>query len=130
MLAEFGVGQVVWSIFWFFLFVMWIMLLFRVAGDIFTSKDLSGVAKAAWILFVIITPYLGVFVYLIARGGKMAENELAAAEARQAAVDQYIQQAAGTSASPAAELERLAALREQGVLDEAEFQSLKAKVVG
>jgi hypothetical protein len=130
MLAEFGVGQVLWSMIWFFLFFMWIMLVFRVFGDIMRSRDLSGVAKALWVMFVIFMPYLGVFVYLIARGGNMAENEIRSMQAQDEMARAYIRDAAGASASPAEELSKLAALRDQGVLDDAEFQRLKAKVVG
>ncbi len=131
MLAtDFGVGQVVLSLLWFFLFLMWIMLVFHVIGDIFRSHDLSGGGKALWLLFVILFPYLGIFVYLVARGTKMHEHDVQALQANEAAARAYIQQAAGTSGSAADELTRLAELREKGVIDDAEFQSLKAKVVG
>ena len=129
MLAVFAVGQVLWSLIWFFLFVMWIMLLFHVFADIFRSHDLSGGAKALWTIFVVVLPYLGVFVYLVTRGTKMAEHSVAAAHEQQARVDQYIRDAAGTSASPAAELERLASLRDRGVIDDSEFASLKARAL-
>jgi hypothetical protein len=129
MLAEFAVGQVLWSIIWFFIFVMWIMLLFHVFGDIFRSSDLSGWGKTLWTIFVVILPFLGVFVYLIARGDNMAKNSAEAYQAQQAQMDQYIRDTAGTSATPAQELERLAALKAQGVIDEAEFQQLKAKAL-
>jgi hypothetical protein len=125
MLAEFAVGQVLWSMLWFFIFVLWIMLLFHVFGDIFRSDDLSGGGKALWTIFVVFLPYLGVFVYLIARGDNMSKN----AQAEQAKVDQYIRDTAGTAATPAQELERLAALKEQGVIDDAEFAQLKAKAL-
>ena len=128
--ANFGVGQVLWSIIWFFLFLMWIMLLFQVTADIFRSHDLSGGVKALWIIFVLVFPYLGIFVYLVARGGKMHEHQIAAMQAQQAAVDDYIRSAAGTSASPADELQRLAGLRDSGVIDADEFARLKAKVIG
>jgi len=72
--SEFGTGQVFWSMLWFFLFFIWIIILFQVFADIFRSKDLSGWGKALWSIFVILVPYLGVFVYLIARGGKMQEH--------------------------------------------------------
>jgi hypothetical protein len=127
--AEFNVAQVVWSMLWFFLFFVWIMLLFRVFGDIFRSTDLSGFAKVLWLLFVIITPYLGVFVYLIARGKKMAENDMEMMKAQDAAMQDYIRSAAGGAPSAAAELERLAALKEQGVIDDAEFAAAKAKIL-
>jgi hypothetical protein len=131
MLAStFGVGQVLWSMLWFFIFLMWILLLFQVTVDIFRSRDLSGVAKALWILFVIVLPYLGVLVYLIARGDNMHEHAVADAKAQDEAVRQYVRSAAGTSASAADELHRLADLKERGVISDAEFATLKAKVVG
>ena len=125
--TEWGTGQVFWSMLWFFLFFIWIWLLIIVFSDIFRSHDLSGWAKALWVIFVILVPYLGVFVYLIARGHKMAEHAAEAAAAQDAAARQYIQQV--TSTSSAEELEKLARLREQGVIDEAEYQTLKTKTL-
>jgi hypothetical protein len=127
---EFGTGQVLWSMIWFFLFFIWIWLLITVFADIFRSHDMGGFAKAIWVIFVIIVPYLGVFVYLIARGHKMHEHAVEAAQAQDAAARAYIQQATGTAASPADELARLADLKERGVIDDAEFQRLKAKAIG
>jgi type VI protein secretion system component VasK len=126
---EFGSGQVLWSLLWFVMFFIWIWILITVFADIFRSHDLSGWAKAIWVIFVIVVPYLGVFVYLIARGSKMSEHAREAAKAQDAAQRAYIQQAAGTAASPADELHRLADLKDKGVIDDAEFQKLKAKVV-
>ena len=101
-----------------------------VFGDIFRSPDLSGWAKALWTIFVIIVPYLGVFVYLIARGGKMQEHGRQAAAQQDAAMRQYIQSVATTDGgSSADEIARLAQLRDQGVLSEAEFQQAKAKAL-
>src|SRR6476620_7791894 len=130
MLGEFGSGQVLWSMMWFFLFFIWIWLLITVFADIFRSHDMGGFAKAIWVIFVILVPYLGVFVYLIARGHKMSEHALEAAQANDAAARAYIQQAAGTSGSSADELARLADLKAQGVIDDAEFARLKAKAIG
>ena len=127
--SQFGVGQFLWDLVWFFLLVLWLVLLFRVFGDIFRSHDMGGFAKALWVIFVILMPFLGVLVYLIARGSKMAEHVQAAAQAQQAAAQQYIQQAAAPLSS-ADELKRLAGLRDQGVLSEEEFQTAKAKVLG
>jgi hypothetical protein len=127
--AEFGTGQVLWSMLWFFMFFIWIWLLITVFADIFRSHDLGGFAKALWVIFVIFFPYLGVFVYLIARGHKMHEHAVQAAEAQDAATRQYIQQAAGTAPSSADELARIADLKDRGVIDDAEFQKLKSKVV-
>ena len=127
--SDFGSGQVFWSLLWFFLFFIWIWILITVFADIFSSHDLSGWGKALWVIFVILMPYLGVFVYLIARGHKMSEHALEAAQAQDAAARQYIQNAAGTGGSAADELARLADLKDKGVIDDAEFQRLKAKVV-
>jgi type VI protein secretion system component VasK len=129
VVADFGTGQVLWSMVWFTLFFLWIWLLVVVFGDIFRSQDLSGWGKALWTIFVLVTPYLGVFVYLIARGGKMHEHAAAQAKAQDEAMQQYIRNAAGANGSPADELVRLAELRDRGVLSEAEFQELKARAM-
>ena len=130
MLGEtWGVGEVFWSMVWFTLFFIWIWMLVAVFGDIFRSHDMGGVTKFLWVLFVIVAPYLGVFVYLIARGHKMGEHAVRDAEAADAAQRAYIRDAAGTGASTADELAHLADLRAQGVIDEVEFQRLKANLV-
>ena len=128
-LAEFGTGQVFLSMLYFFLFFIWIWLLIVVFGDIFRSHDLGGLAKALWVIFVIVVPYFGVFVYLIARGHKMSEHAMEAAQAQDAAQRAYIQRAAGTSPTTADELARLAGLKDQGVLSDAEFDQLKSKAL-
>jgi Short C-terminal domain/Phospholipase_D-nuclease N-terminal len=128
--AEWGAGQVFWSMLWFFMFFIWIWLLIVVFSDIFRSRDLSGWAKALWVIFVIVLPYLGVFVYLIARGKRMSEHAVQAAQAQDAAARQYIQSAVGTSGTSAAdELAKLADLKAKGVIDDAEFARLKAKAL-
>ena len=88
--GEFGTGQVFWSLLWFFLFFIWIWLLITVFADIFRSSDLSGWGKALWTIFVIFVPYLGVFVYLIARGRKMNEHAEGAARQQDAAMRDYV----------------------------------------
>jgi Short C-terminal domain len=125
--AEWGTGQVFWSMLWFFLWFIWIWLLIMVFSDIFRSRDLSGWGKALWSIFVILAPYLGVFVYLIARGHKMGEHAAQAAQQQDAAFRQYVQDAAVVS--PADELIKLADLRTTGVISEAEYEQLKAKVL-
>jgi|SRR6187397_2500808 hypothetical protein len=128
--AEFGTGQVLWSMIWFFLFIIWIWLLIVVFSDIFRSRDLSGWAKALWVIFVIVLPYLGVFVYLIARGGKMQEHATQAARQQDAAVRDYVRNVAGPGGGAADEIGRLADLRDKGVISEDDFQRGKAKVLG
>ena len=127
--SEWGVGQVFWSFLWFTMFFIWIWLLIAVFSDIFRSHDIGGVTKFIWTIFVIVAPYLGVFVYLIARGHKMSEHAAENAKAVDAAQKAYIRDAAGTSASPAEELSRLADLKEKGVIDDAEFARLKAQAL-
>jgi hypothetical protein len=126
--AEFGSGQVLWSIFWFFLFFMWIWLVITVFADIIRSHDLSGVAKALWSIFIIFVPYLGVFLYLIVRGTKMSEHAQDAAQKQDAAMQAYIRDAAGGGGS-ADELAKLAELHTNGKLDDAEYAKAKAKVL-
>jgi Short C-terminal domain/Phospholipase_D-nuclease N-terminal len=128
--SDFGTGQVFWSMLWFVMFFIWIYLLIVVFSDIFRSHDLGGFAKFLWVVFIIVLPYLGVFVYLIARGHKMQEHALEAAKAQDAAMRAYVQNAAGTSASPADEIARLADLKAKGAITDAEFETAKAKVLG
>jgi hypothetical protein len=128
MFADFGSGQALWSIFWFFLFFIWIMLLFRVFGDIFMSRDLSGFAKVMWSLFIIFLPYLGVFIYLVARSDEMNQHAMEAMQAQDAAARQYIQSAVG-STSTADELAKLSALKADGTISDAEFEAAKAKLL-
>jgi hypothetical protein len=127
--SDFGTGQVFLSMLWFFLFFIWIWLLIVVFSDLFRSHDLGGWAKAAWVIGIIILPYLGVLLYLIVRGHKMAEHAQQAAAAQDAAARQYIQQAAGTTGSTADEIQRLADLKAQGVISDAEFEAGKAKAL-
>ena len=116
-----------WTMMIFFLWIAWIILLFRVFADIFRS-DMGGGAKALWSIFVILAPFLGVFIYVIVNGRKMGEHDIANAQAREAEMQAYIRQTAG-SAGDADELAKLAALRDQGVLTEEEFSAQKAKLL-
>jgi len=115
---------------YFFLFVIWIWLLIMVFMDIFRSHDMGGWAKALWVLFIIILPFLGVLVYLIARGGKMQERAADQAAQQQKAFDAYVKQAAGTSGDTTADqLSKLSDLKSQGVITDAEFDAQKAKIL-
>jgi hypothetical protein len=127
-LAQFGTGQVLLSMLYFFLFFIWIWMLIAVFSDVFRSQDLSGWGKAAWSIFVIVMPYLGVFVYLIARGGKMHEHAVENYQAQDAAAKAYIRNASASTGGPAEQIAQLVELKDQGVIDDAEFQKLKAKV--
>ena len=113
----------------FFLFFLWIWLLIVIFGDIFRSHDMGGLAKALWVIFVIIVPFLGVLIYLIVRGGSMQERTVAQAQRQQEAFDDYVRKTAAGS-SNVDELAKLADLKESGVLTESEFEAQKAKVLG
>ena len=113
---------------WFFLWVLWIFLLFWIIFDIFRSKDLSGWAKALWLIFIVILPFLGVLVYVIARGGSMHERSVREAQTEDKQFREYVRDAAGTKSS-ADELAKLADLKERGVITDAEFQQGKAKIL-
>ena len=129
LLAEFGTGQVFWSMVWFFLFIIWIWLLITLFADIFRSDDLSGWGKALWTIFVVLLPFLGVLVYLIARGGKMQERELREAASQEAAFRSYVQDVAASNGGAADEIAKFVDLRDRGVITEAEFQQAKAKAL-
>jgi hypothetical protein len=118
-----------WSMLYFFLFFIWIMLLFRVFADIFRSHDMGGFAKALWILFVIAAPFLGVFIYLIANGKEMAARDMAQAQAQQDAFTSYVRETAASGGGTADELAKLADLKDRGVITQAEFDAQKAKAL-
>ena len=114
----------------FFLFFIWIWLLIMVFGDIFRSHDMGGFAKAIWVIAIIILPFLGVFIYLIARGSSMHERQFQAAQEQQKAFDAYVKEAAGNAGgSTTDELAKLADLKAKGVLTDAEFEAQKAKIL-
>jgi Phospholipase_D-nuclease N-terminal/Short C-terminal domain len=114
---------------WLFIWILWFFLLFRVIIDIFRSHDMGGGAKALWLLLVIILPFLGVFIYLVARGGKMAEHDQKDIEAQQDAFKAQVQAAAGTGSTPADQLTKLADLHSKGLLTDEEFAAQKASIL-
>ena len=121
---------VFWTMLWFFLFIVWIWLLIVIFADIFRSHDIGGFAKALWVIFVIILPFLGVFVYLIARGGKMQEHAVQQAKDQDQAMRAYIQDVnASSGGGTADQLAKLNDLKNQGVLTDAEFEAEKAKLL-
>lgn len=111
-----------------FVFFIWFWLLIVIFGDIFRSQDLGGGAKMLWVLFVIILPFLGIFVYLIARGGKMHERAAAQAAHQQQAFDDYVKKTAGSESSTD-QLAKLADLHKQGTITDAEFEAQKQKIL-
>ena len=129
MLADsWSVWDVFLSMLWFFLFFMWIMLVINVFMDIIRSKDMGGWGKSLWTIFIIFMPFLGVFVYLIARGGSMAERQVKQAADQEAQFRSYVQEAA-SSATPAEQLATLADLHDRGKISDEEYAALKAKAL-
>jgi hypothetical protein len=118
-----------WAMLWFFVFVAWIWILISIVFDVFRSRDLSGWGKGLWILFIVIVPWLGALIYLIARGGSMHERSQLMAAANEQATQEYIRSVASTSSSTADEVGKLAELRRSGVITEQEFETQKAKLL-
>jgi hypothetical protein len=116
-----------WTMLWFFLFIMWIWLLISIFSDIF-RREMSGWAKAGWVFFLIVLPLLGALIYLIANGGDMQARTVRDYQAMESAQKDYIRQVAGTG-SAADELEKLAGLRDSGVISAEEFAAQKAKIL-
>ncbi|MDH6115088.1 putative membrane protein [Kitasatospora sp. MAP12-15] len=126
--ADYPLLNVFWTICVIFLWVVWIMLLFRVFGDIFRDHELGGWGKAGWSVLVLILPFVGVFVYLVARGKGMHEREVERARRSQEAFQAYVRETAGPTGS-ADELARLAELKNRGDITEEEYQRAKAKAL-
>jgi ABC-type multidrug transport system fused ATPase/permease subunit len=126
--TDYPLLNIFWTTLYIFFFVIWIWVLISVLIDVFRSHDLSGWAKALWLIFIIFLPLLGVLVYVIARGDKMHEHAVSEAKAEDAALRSYVQQAASGS-STADELTKLADLRDKGVITATEFEAQKAKLL-
>jgi len=123
-------GSFLLALFELFLFFAWFMCLFWVFGDIFRSKDLGGGAKTLWVLFVILVPWLGILIYLLARGHGMHERQLEQAKDIQQAQTAYIQSVAGTSSGNAADqIASAKGLLDNGTINQAEFDQIKAKAI-
>jgi hypothetical protein len=124
--TNYPAGSVFLSMLWFFMFVIWIWILFTVIADLFRRHDTSGWAKAAWLIFLIILPYLGVLIYIIVEHKGMAERNVKAVESQQQQFDSYVQSVAG---GPATEIANAQGLLDKGTITQAEFDSIKAKAL-
>ena len=119
-----------WTVLWIVGFVLWIWLAIAVFTDIFRSHDLSGVAKALWVVAIFVMPLLGVLLYFIFRGSKMREHAVADISAQEKANREYIRRVAGSSGtSPASEISRLVDLRDSGAITQEEYDAQKARVL-
>ncbi len=116
--------EVFWTMLIFFFFIVWLWILFTVFADVFRRDDISGWGKTAWIIFVIVLPYLGVFVYLIAEHKGMTERTIRQQEAAKSQMDQYVQSVASTS-DPTAQITNAKTLLDQGTITQAEFDQIK-----
>jgi hypothetical protein len=121
--------DVFWTMMVFFLWILWLWILFTVFADIFRRNDLSGWGKAGWIIFTIVLPYLGVFIYLITQSKGMTERNLERANAQRAQFDDYVRSTAGSGGGAAAEIDRAKALLDSGAIDQAEFEAIKRKAL-
>ncbi|QDY77978.1 SHOCT domain-containing protein [Streptomyces qinzhouensis] len=132
-MEEYPLLNLFWTMLWFFLWIMWLFLLFKVITDLFRDHSLNGWAKAGWMILVILLPFLGVLLYVIFRGRSMGEREVSAAQEREAAFKSYIRQTAGEGGgAPGADVDQLARLhdlKEKGAITDEEFQKAKAKIL-
>ena len=126
--ADYPFLDVLWTMLVFFIWIAWFMILFRVLADIFRRHDIGGGSKVLWIAFVILLPFLGVFVYIITQSHHMAERDLKRAQASQEQFDDYVKSVAGPG-GPAAEIEKANALLSSGAITQAEFDEIKRKAL-
>jgi hypothetical protein len=126
--TDYPLLEVFWTMLIFFAFFIWIWLLIVVFTDIFRRKDTSGFAKVAWIIFVIIVPYLGVFVYLIAEHDGMTERSVQEQESAKSEMDQYVRSVAGQN-DPASQIANAKSLLDKGAITQSEFDAIKQKAL-
>jgi hypothetical protein len=126
--ADYPFLDLMWSMLFFFLWILWFWLLFTVFADIFRRHDLSGWGKAAWLIFTIVLPFLGVFVYLISQNEGMTKRNIERATAEQARFDEYVRETAGGGGA-AAEIDKAKQLLDSGAITQAEFEALKQKAL-
>ncbi len=127
--ADYPFMNLLWSMIIFFAWVAWIWILIVILTDVFRRHDIGGWTKALWTIFLVVIPFLGVLVYLVAQHDGMAERQQKDVQAQQAQFDSYVRQAAGTGSGPASEIEKAKALLDSGAITQAEFDTLKAKAV-
>jgi len=121
--------DVLWTMVVIFLWIIWFSLLFKVFGDIFRRRDLSGLGKTGWLIFTIFLPFLGVFIYLITQNDGMTERELERVQAQRAQLDDYVRTTAGSGSGATAEIEKAKQLLDSGAITQAEFEALKQKAL-
>ena len=127
--ADWGVGQVLWTMIYFFFLFAFIWILITVLMDLFRDHSLSGIAKTIWVIVLIFLPLIGCLIYLIARGHGMQERALAQAQQQQKAMNEYIRQTAGTTTGPSDQIAQAHKLLESGAITQQEFDAIKAKAL-
>ena len=125
--SSYPFADAIWTMFIFFVWILWFMLLFRILGDIFSRPDIGGGAKTGWTVFVILLPFLGVFVYLISQNDGMTQRAMARAQQQQAQMDDYVRSVAPSG--PAAEIEKAKGLLDSGAISSDEFNTIKARAL-
>jgi hypothetical protein len=126
--ADYPFLEVFWTIVVFFVWLAWLLILFRIIGDVFRRQDISGWGKAGWLAFLIVVPFLGVLIYLIANGQEMGRREVEQSRAARAEFDDYVKSVAA-SEGPAAEIDKAKQLLDSGAISQAEFDAIKAKAI-
>jgi putative oligomerization/nucleic acid binding protein/phospholipase D-like protein len=127
--ADYPFLDVLWTMLIFFLWITWFWLLITVFADIFRRRDIGGGAKTLWLIFTIVLPFLGVFIYLITQHDKMAERSIKQAQSQQAQFDTYVRETAGSGGGAAAEIEKAKGLLDSGAITQAEFDAIKQKAL-
>jgi hypothetical protein len=128
VLADYPFLDVLWTLFVIFIWVIWFWLLITVFADVFRRHDIDGGKKTLWLIFVIVVPFLGVFIYLISQSSAMAERNAKQMQAQQAQMDTYVKSVAG-SGGAAAEIEKAKQLLDSGAISQAEYDAIKAKAL-
>jgi hypothetical protein len=126
--ADYPFLNILWSMIIFFAWVIWIWIMIIILADVFRRRDISGWGKAAWIVFLIVLPFLGVLVYLIAQHDGMAERSAKDAQGQRAQMDDYVRSVAG-SGGPAAEIDKAKQLLDSGAINQTEYDAIKAKAL-
>jgi hypothetical protein len=126
--ADYPFLNILWSMIIFFAWVVWIWMMITILADVFRRRDIGGWHKALWVIFMLVLPFLGVLVYLIANHDGMAERGAEQAKAQKAQFDDYVQ-SVSKSGGPAAEIDKAKALLDSGTIDQTEFDAIKAKAL-
>ena len=127
--ADYPFLDLIWTMVIFFLWILWFWLLITIFADIFRRHDISGAKKTLWIVFTILVPFLGVFVYLITQNVGMTERQLERTRAQREQFDDYVRQTAASSGGAAAEIEKAKQLLDSGAITQAEYETMKQKAL-